>query len=308
MLSTDGKGPADSILNSAQRTLNEKQAPHWPTSGEERTWYPPLATFLNNCVDACHSALRGSTSAAAKDPRFYDRLKFIVYDKNTEDGVDGAAPVKPDLVGGLDLKPDERVAWSPRDAHVKQVLLPVEVKGDWAPMVSRAATYARCLFSARPSRQFALVLGFQHGEGKGKLRFLVFHRSGMTGSKSLSVKDGSDQKDTLRILLSILDWRHAKDAGFPDFFNDFEMFLFRHEGDQDGVVATVTEVLHDGLCVRGRASRVLLMRYPTCKGKEPESFIPPLAPTVRTRRHRRTKSPTAKGDEGIRMWFHHRYI
>ena len=77
----------------------------------------------------CRGVLRDSKSAAAIDsrPLFYDLLKFIVYDKSTADGVEGASPIKPDLVGGLDLVPDERVAWSPQSPTTKQVLLSVEV-------------------------------------------------------------------------------------------------------------------------------------------------------------------------------------
>ena len=305
MLSTNGEGPADSLLSSAQTALNKTQTPVWPTSGEERGWYLHLETFLNNCIEACHQALRPSKSATGTDSRFYDRLKFIVYDRTTEDGVDGAAPVKPDLAGGLDLGPDDRVAWSPKDAHIKQVLLPVEVDKDWAPMISQAATDARCLFSARPSRQFALVLGFRHGKGKDDLRFLVFHRGGLMGPKPLSVKDEQDKRDILHILLSILDWKQPKDAGFLDFYNNFEMFLFRHQGDKNGVVAKVADVLHDGLCVQGRASRVLLMEYPTGKGRKPEHSIPPLAPTIRTRRRPGTTAATTQGGV-IRTPFHHR--
>jgi len=305
MLSATGEHPTEALVNSAHKALLKKQVPDWPTAGAEQAWYPSLATFLNNCVDACHDAL-GSNSAAARGspPRFYDRLKFIVYDKITVDGVDGAAQVKPDLVGGLDLVPDERVAWSPQNPLIKQVLLPVEVKSDWAPMVNQAATYARCLFSASPSRQFAAVLGFRHT--KSELRFLVFHRGGLTGSQSLSVNDEHGQKDTLCVLLSILNWRSPEDAGFLKFCNDFEVSLFRHKDDEGGVVARVVEVLHDGLCVQGRASRVLLVSYPTGGGKEPEPCIPVLGPTVRARKRPGTETQTKQGDVEIRTLFHHR--
>ena len=308
MLSATGEGPTETLVNSAHKALSnvlEEQARGWPTTGEERLWYPPIATFLNDCVDVCHSAL-GAAAAEDSRPRFYDRLKFIMYDKPTVDGVEGSAPIKPDLVGGIDLEPGERVAWSPQDSRIKQVLLPVEVKKDWARMVHQSATYARCLFSASPSRQFALVLGFRHCNSE--LRFLAFHRGGLTGSQPLSVKDEGGQKDILRVLLSILNWRSAEDAGFPEFCNDFEMSLLRHKDDKDGVPARVEEVLHDGLCVQGRASRVLLMSYPTGEGKEPEPRIPTLGPTVRTRKCTGAESQTKQGNEDTRMPFHHRCV
>ena len=157
MLSATGEGPLEMLVDSAHEVLRKMNSPSWPTAGTERDWYPPIVLFLNNCIDVCNGALRGSEFAAAKDPHrsLYDRLKFIVYDETTEDGVEDAAPVKLDLVGGLDLVPDERVGWSPanppKDPPTKQVLFPVEVKADWAPTVSQAATYARCLSSASPS-------------------------------------------------------------------------------------------------------------------------------------------------------------
>ena len=161
-------------------------------------------------------------------------------------------------------------------------------------MVNQATTYARCLFSASPSRHFAVVLGFRHT--KTELRFLVFHRGGLTGSHHLSVKDERGQEDMLHILLSILDWRSVEDAGFLGFYNDSEMSLLRHEDDEAGVVARVAEVLHDGLCVQGRASRVLLMDYPTSGGRELESPVPALGPTVQTRKCSEAKARTKQGD------------
>ena len=123
----------------------------------------------------------------------------------------------------------------------------------------------------------------------------MFHRGGLTGSILLSVKDERDQKGILRVLLSILNWRSAEDAGFPAFHNDFEMSLFHHEYDGDGVVAGVTEVLHDGLCVLGRASRVLLMSYPIGEEKELGPCIPALSPTARTRRPGNGNPARARG-------------
>jgi len=266
----------------------------WPTADDERLWYPPLAAFLNNYLEACHKALDEHHKSAERSSRFYDRLNFIVYDgTTTHDGVEGASPVKLDLVGGLGLEPGKTVAWSPPDMSIGQVLIPVGVKANWAPMVTQAATYARCLFSASPSRQFSVVLGFRHTGAQ--LRFLVFHRSGLTGSKPCSVEDPRGQKDILRIFLSILQWTSTNDAGFLEFFNDFDMTLIHNEGDKTGRVARVTEVLHDGLCVRGRTSRVLRMDYPTGEEKKPEPAISALDPTARTRGRPGTKPQTEQG-------------
>jgi len=301
MLSTTGDCPSDTLVNSAYKALTKKGRLKWSTTGAEWQWCYRIAMFLNRCVDSCHGVLDGSPVHAERDRRWYDRLKFIVYDEVTEGGIEGTSPTKPDLVGGLDLKPGKRVAWSPKDPHTNQVLLPVEVNENWVSVVVQAATYARCLFSASPSRQFAIVLGFRHTEVE--LRFFVFHRSGLTASKPFSVKGGQGQKDTLRVFLSILNWASANDAGFLEFFNDTEMSLLRREGDKSGVVARVVEVICDDLCLQGRASRVLLMDYSIREGKEPEPHVPALDPTVRTRNYPKVEDRTKQGDEA-RMFFH----
>ena len=110
----------------------------------------------------------GSKSATTRDSdsRLYDRIKFVVYDTTTEDGVEDAAPAKLDIVGGLDLEPDEH-----ENPFTKQALLPIVVEVNWVPMVVHAAAHAHRLFSASPSRQFAVVLEFQCV--KAELRFLV---------------------------------------------------------------------------------------------------------------------------------------
>ena len=87
MLSATGKGPTEVLVNSTHEALRETltgKALGWPSVETKRAWYPPVATFLNNCVDACRDALGGSKSAATKDSRFYDRLKFTVHNRTTE--------------------------------------------------------------------------------------------------------------------------------------------------------------------------------------------------------------------------------
>ena len=296
MLSLDMSLPSDALVRSAYGSLNGAGLPAWPSGAGETQWYPPLQEFLNSCVEACNGALDGSQGEVGKGKRWYGDLNFIVYDKPTEDGIHNSAALKLDLVGGLNLNSTERAAWSPIDEKVNQVLLPVEVKNDWAQLVAQAATYARCLFSASPSRQFALTLGFQ--QSKAELRFLVFHRGGLTSSKPLSVQDKKGQQDILRIFLSILNWKSSIDAGFLDFSNDIDMFLPLRKNEETGVVATLSEVLHDGLCVLGRASGVLLMEYaPPGKALEPKPEVSTSDTGVGTRGRRKAEAQAKQEDE-----------
>ena len=211
-------------------------------------------------------------------------------------------PFELDIVGELDPAWDERASRSPQDTLTKQLLLPVGVKADRAPMIAQTVTYARRKFAASSSRQaeFAVVLGFQYVEGE--LRFLVFHRSGLTGSLPCSAKNESGQKDIIRVFLSILDWRSAEHAGFLGFYNDVEMSLLRYDGDETGVVARVKEVLHDNFRVQGRASRALLMFYPTGEGKDSE---PALGPAVRARQGAKTRTEQGDGEARTSLYYRH---
>ena len=111
-----------------------------------------------------------------------------------------------------------------------------------------------------------------------------FHRGGLAVSYHTSVREGHRQKGILRVLLFVLDGGSVGDAGFLEFYSDSEASLFCYEDNKSGVATGVAEVLQDGLCVQDRASRTLPMTYSISEGKESESRILALGPTVRTHR------------------------
>jgi hypothetical protein len=296
MLSATDRCPPEPLVNLARESLEGKAPPAWPTLCAVREWNAPLAKFLNDCVDACHQALDEHPSSAQRSSRFYDHLNFIAYDKPTADGIDGAEPLKPDLVGGLDLVPGEQVAWKLRNTSesVKQALIPVEVEMSWSRMVDQAAVYARSLFSAARSRQFALLIGFL--PTRAHLRFLVFHRSGLTASEPCPVDTPRGRKAILRMFLSVLEWTSLNDAGFLEFFDGFEMPLLRYEGDKTGAMARLKQRLYRYPRLRGHVTEAVLMEYPT--GPEPERFSPP-NPTLR--RCPEARAHPNPGNEETRM-------
>jgi hypothetical protein len=83
MLSATGEGPSDTLVDSAHTVLGKRLLDR-PTVKTERIWYTLTARFLNGCVDACHAALDGSPTPAARNLRWYDRLKFVVHNKTTD--------------------------------------------------------------------------------------------------------------------------------------------------------------------------------------------------------------------------------
>jgi hypothetical protein len=261
----------EGLLDDAVKALE------YPINSAERDHYVPLMTFLNACVDACRGIYDKSL--------FYKQLNFIVFDRSTQDGVLGAGVLKPDGVGGNGLSPEPstRLWWRPPSGdRSSTVEIPVEVKVNWADLVSQAGTYSRALTSARPLRQFSLVIAYNHSVQQ--LRFLVFHSGGLTASHALRPNEPADHKDILRLILSLLTWKTPADAGLPEWTNDVEMFVQKGEDDQEGLRMRIEEILYERLGVRGRGVKVSRLR-PT---KDQSESSAPTAPVVSAMTSRRS--------------------
>ena len=229
------------------------KSPTFPKSKGEFDHYDPLCKVLNECVEACHKALDDSKG------EYYRGLKFVYWDKPTEDGCCGEHHLKPDLVGGIDLPKREEIKangglyWRRPGLNEHELLLPVEVKAGWKDLVRQAGSYARCLFMASPLRKFALVLGYEYVSQE--FRFLVFHHGGLTSSHALKFNTQNGIEELLHIFLAILSWKTVVDAGLPMWCNDSNMILPGEKGLQ---AVQVKKVLHNALTLRGRCSRVVL--------------------------------------------------
>lgn len=280
-----------------------------PRRGKHETnYYRGLAAFLTGCVEACHSALDGQKGGKfpARDQRWYSTLEFIVA-KSAAAGVEGAAPLKPDIVGGNGILKfqEERLHWDPpatKPGH--RIMLPVEVKSRWKDMVCQAATYARCLFTA-PTRVFALVLVFN--QVTNNLRFLVFHRGGLAASKLCNITKKGGLRDAARLFLTLALWRTSAEAGILAYSNQTTYLLPADGTGERYISATVEEILFRSLCIRGRMTNVFLLRLPT--GPPPAGSQPPKEPlepsielAVDLRRSKRIakkpKGPASGGESG----------
>jgi hypothetical protein len=219
-------------------------------SKQEREHYEALSGYMNECLAQCR------LSFPQVADRYHSNLRFEAYDRETKDGITGAHPLKPDLVGvHAPLFDKARVSWAPKDPERDPTLfIPVEVKDDFDGLLAQASTYARGLFSVSPLRQFALVLGYnQH---TFELRFLVYHCGGVSMNEPLSLKDPAHKKEILRLFLSILTWETDGDAGLPEWFKGTMMRLPGHAKDEKGLLVELTKILSNNFCIRGRSQKV----------------------------------------------------
>jgi len=278
----------DELLDNAVKALNPKYYEHLPTNPTEQEHYKPLMAFLNACVAACRSVYTES--------KFYKLLNFIVFNHPTRDGVRGASPLKLDGAGANGLSSKEtRLWWRPPSGDRSSTIeIPVEVKAKWAELVSQAGTYCCVLTSARPLRQFSLVLGYNHTSHE--LRFLLFHAGGLTASPGLCLRDPKHHKNILHLFLSLLTWKTPGDAGLPEWSNDVEVFVQKGEDDQEGLRMRVEEVLYERLGVRGRGVKVSRLG-PIEHQSKPSAPTTPVVNTTTWHRSLRLAEKAFKDDQ-----------
>jgi hypothetical protein len=242
----------------------------------EESYYKTLAPFLTKLITKCHGALDNHHRFPERRNRWYNKLHFLV-GRPAAVGTDGAAPLKPDITGTLKEKKkegeeEERLYWNPpSDQSALEIVLPVEVKGDWKDMISQAATYARSMFSARPNRIFALALAFN--QKTKELMFLAFHHGGLAASEPYDISKRKGLEDVARLFLTIALWSTAEEAGFVPCCNDTTYLLPADKEGKDHMSLTVERTLFQSLCVRGRMTHVLLLRLPT--DTPPADSLPP---------------------------------
>ena len=75
------KAISDEVLHDAVKAF--ENPPTFPTAKGEYDHYEALYKVFNKCVEACHRALGNSKGG------YYSGLKFIYWDKLTEDGCCG---------------------------------------------------------------------------------------------------------------------------------------------------------------------------------------------------------------------------
>lgn len=78
----------------------------------------------------------------------------------------------------------------------------------------------------------------------------------MTASKALDLESDIGRADVLRLMMTLLLWSTPQDADFVSTSDDAVYLIPQPAKPSEHVVATVEEVLHDSVCVRGPATRV----------------------------------------------------
>ncbi|KAF7316189.1 hypothetical protein MIND_00137100 [Mycena indigotica] len=242
--------------------------------------YTALSKFLNLCLQLAREFWPGFESSS------YAKLMFLVYNRPTADGISGATPLKPDVAGvnsttphdeeTLQVSVDTKLFWSKQEEQDILIDIPVEVKATWPALVLKAVAYSRAVFAASPFRRSALVLGFN--QSTLELRFLIFHRGGLTSSRALKLRERSGREACMRFMLALSTCETHRDIGLPSWFNGasfkLPITIDSNNNATRFVDAVVEKMLHADVRSRGRATHVFGLSY-TCSLTPSTVNLPP---------------------------------
>ncbi|KAF8204278.1 hypothetical protein K438DRAFT_2098551 [Mycena galopus ATCC 62051] len=260
-------------------------------------------SFLNDCVREVNAVYDDLVKnhptidefrLKSRDHRWYPQLHFHEYDKPTVDGIDSAAPLKPDLVGLHEGDEHEVISccWGYPDVNTPQIRIPVEVKKGWWQLLWQAGTYARALRSAAPERAFRLVFGYD--QTTCTFRVLIFHNGGIAASLPCDLQSPSDRRKVLAMFWPVFLWQDAEDAGFPSFTDGDRIAL--HGSEETDCVARRVSILFRSTSCRGRGTLVMKADLSPSTGTAAPSTG--LLPETRLDGGRRTRTSTQIATQG----------
>jgi hypothetical protein len=162
--------------------------------------YEPFAHLLNRIV---HSA-----NLCLISPRYLEALRFYPSGSEILEKLDSGKPLKPDILGLLrSCTPQEpKVSWN-------DVAVFIEVKAHLlVDTVKQLGTYARIHLTFNRRRSFSIAMSFHHKELT--LRFLCFHRSGISTSTQLHLCTGDGFRSLVEHMIGLLSIKDEEAFGF----------------------------------------------------------------------------------------------
>ena len=225
-----------------------KQFHTWNSSKSGAPHYKPFVWLLNSILSLAneHRMEKGpNRENAIQGGSLHRNLRFHVYGLEMQEGLDGSEPLKPNGIGTHGpIETGTKVSW--RDVEIA-----IEVKGAWGNLIAQGSMYARCLFAARETRLFALLVAFNHQIFQ--VRFCFFRRDGLWASKALDLRQEDGFKTFICAVAGLLSWSTLSEAGMDTFRSDRQFFIADRYLD-------ITHVLCNQRSVQGRATRVYKVR------------------------------------------------
>ncbi|KAH9081658.1 hypothetical protein EDB83DRAFT_2670046 [Lactarius deliciosus] len=173
-----------------------KDIPRLPYHGfkkAESESYEPLTHLLNSIVNATMCLDRPSYLKN-------QGLHFHPHGAEMRDKLNSEKPLKPAILGLLDSRTcgtstESKISWN-------DVAVIVEVKANQVEVVKQLATYAHSHLGLNRRRSFSIAMSFN--QSALTLQFFCFHRSGVSSSPELRLKEEDGFRSVVEHMVGIL--------------------------------------------------------------------------------------------------------
>jgi hypothetical protein len=217
-----------------------KDTPRFPSQfGVETKSYEPLTHLLNIIIHAANTCLTR--------PRYLESLQFYPYDAEMQEKFDSTRPFRPDILGfrSSSRTPYEQpVSWN-------DVAIYVQVKANLVETIKQLAIYARTHLALNRRRSFSIGMSFDHRTMV--LRFLCFHRSGISASPPLHLNTPKDFKSFIEHMVGLLSIKDEEAFGL-DLTRAEDVYRL------DGSDYKIMRTIHMRVSVRGHATVVYSLK------------------------------------------------
>ncbi|KAH9178724.1 hypothetical protein EDB89DRAFT_972780 [Lactarius sanguifluus] len=175
--------------------------PHHSFKAENES-YEPLTHLLNNIVNTANICLDRPSYLKNQD------LHFCSHGAEMRDKLNSGKPLKPDILGLLDSRTstdaESKISWN-------DVAVTVGVKANQVEVVKQLATYARSHLGLNRRRSFSIAVSFNYRALT--LRFFCFHRSGVSSSPELHLKEEDGFRSVVEHMVGILSIQNEEAFG-----------------------------------------------------------------------------------------------
>ena len=175
-------------------------APRLPPNGFQTRSYEPFIHLLNIIIRAANCCLTS--------PRYLEALRFYPHGaemrENLDSGTQTRKPLKPEILGLLHSCTLQQPSWN-------DVSVFVEVNARLVDAIKRLETYARNHLIFNRRRSFSIAISFNHKDMS--LRFLCFHRSGISISSQLHLREEDGFRSAVEHMVGLLSIKDEEAFG-----------------------------------------------------------------------------------------------
>lgn len=223
----------------------------WSSGKDEKPYYRPFVQLLNCLLIRIHAHIPSSATSY-----YSSSLRFLTWNKKLSEGADDPDAFKPYALGCCDpshLTAQIRVSpiCSKHRRHWDEISVVLEVKGDARQLRNQVLAYCRGMNGSLQVR-WGIYITLQ--QTTGSLEIGVFRPDGVMYHNPGSVKSRAGLHSLARVLIGVLSWTDAWEAGRDPTRTSKMVTLSGLQYEEDSVL-----VHHN--CVHGSGTVVQIVKW-----------------------------------------------